>query len=1105
MLARPLASVKATFATIVLTPPRCRPLTRGGPRTAASFSTSHLLRASGVVSLGTANQPGDPRLFDTLEPRTFSIIAHVDHGKSTLADRLLERTRTIAQDGSNKQVLDKLKVERDRGITVKSQAVSMVYDHGSGDHAKKYLLNLIDTPGHVDFAYEVSRSLAACQSALLIIDATQGVQAQTIANFKLAQNLGLPLIPMLNKVDLPASDPDRCLKQLEELGIDIIDPQHEPLLISAKTGKGVEAVLEAIVQRTSALPGTEEGAVVDREGPGLRALVFDSWYDSFKGVIALVSIMDGAMKKGNFIVSAHSGKRYEVLDVGVNYPDARSTGILRKGQVGWVICNMKDMREATIGDTMHLLGEKIEALPGFKPSVPMVYASAYPVDTTDFVKLEEAINRLALNDRSITVQRESSMALGQGCRLGFLGTLHAEIFRTRLSEEYGQEILVTAPTVPYRVTYPDGTTKIVSSPIDFPTDAERSKQGGVVLEEPVVHGTLTCPEEYTGEMMQLCSEHRGEEVDVNFSELTGQQRQVQLKYRLPLAEIVSDFFPKLKSRSSGYAGFEYEIVEGDEYQTSDLVKLSFQLSGTPIDALSMIMHRSKSILAGRAWAKKLKDVVPRQYFEIAVQALVGGKVVARETVKAFRRDVTAGMYGGDQTHVFTSKLGQHFTRLLRTLDFSPLLRGAGAVFRAPPTHHASYHQSMLAAHRSAQRNIATWTRFAASRARPLPGQHVLQGPGLQTARQFSSAGPKAAYLITNAPLALRLGGDELRDGYATGYTGKPGQASATKMPMRRSPRRSAGLSKAPKVELPRMSKAPVKQGHAKTPAVPAEGLLPSHEMSFYFPEAPVTPAPTTADVTTELIIPMEPDLVTILARPSSFDDDGESDYTSSDHMLTEELQHRARLTSDSYHLHKLKLRAVWQLLEEMEAGSASLLPSSGQKQKHRLRETDVEFMPNTAHHVGYRVKVRGYSALEVKELLISRLGSKHGAWFGQLVREVPAASSPTSAASPSAASRSDQSDSDGSFSMLHAPPSPSDLGGDSSDGFEQDLFSPSAIVSPQLPSRSSSSSSFSSRRPSSSSTGSMLHSPPSLNFSASFSSNFSDEDDDLYLQDSRRL
>lgn len=517
-------------------------------------------------------QPGDPSTFDSIEPRTFSIIAHVDHGKSTLADRLLELTGTIPKNGLNKQVLDKLKVERDRGITVKSQAVSMVYDHTSEDTTKRYLLNLIDTPGHVDFAYEVSRSLAACQFALLVVDATQGVQAQTIANLRLAQQLKLPLLPVLNKIDLPASDPDKCLVQLEELGIDTLDPLTEPLHISAKTGLGVSDVLKAIVERTEPMAGARDGSIEGRDGPGLRALVFDSWYDSFKGVIALVSIKDGAMKKGDQIKSSHSRRRYEVLDIGVNYPDAKPTNILRKGQVGWVICNMKDMREATIGDTMHLARETIEPLPGFKPSVPMVYASAYPVDSTDFIKLEEAINRLALNDRSITVQRESSMALGQGCRLGFLGTLHSEIFRTRLSEEYGQEIFITAPTVPYKICSRDGSVRVVSSPVDFP--AEQSRVNRDRLEEPIIYGKLTCPEEYLGEMMQLCSEHRGEEIDVHFSELTGRQRQVELKYRLPMAEIVTEFFSQLKSRSSGFANFEYEVNEEDQWQESDLVKVS---------------------------------------------------------------------------------------------------------------------------------------------------------------------------------------------------------------------------------------------------------------------------------------------------------------------------------------------------------------------------------------------------------------------------------------------------------------------------------------------------------------------------------------------------
>ncbi|PWN47110.1 GTP-binding protein lepa [Violaceomyces palustris] len=599
----------------------------------------------------------DTSEYDKLETRTFSIISHVDHGKSTLADRLLELTGTISKDGENKQVLDKLKVERERGITVKSQAVSMVYDYdgpavdwrpevpGQQPPKKgKYLLNLIDCPGHVDFSYEVSRSLSACQSALLVVDATQGVQAQSITVFELARQRGLVIVPVLNKSDLPAADPDRCIVQMKEiLGLDTSAFGHKPLLISAKTGHGVDQVLRALVERTKAPEGVEGGKIQGREGPGFRALVFDSWYDKYKGVVSLVSIMDGAVRKGDRIASSHTKKKYEVLGIGVNSPEAVPTGILRKGQVGWIIANMKDMSEALIGDTFHLASEKVEPLEGFAPTVPMVYAGIFPVESTDFIKLEDAINRLALNDRSVTVERESSMALGQGCRLGFLGTLHLDVFRQRLEDEYGHAILVTAPTVPYKVLYKDGKEEIVSNPVHFPDDMA-TKAKIQELSEPMVKGTLKCPEEYTGEVMELCAEHRGEQLEVDFSEVG--VRQVKMTYRLPLAEIVSDFFDKLKSRSSGFASFDY--VE-DGYQTADLVKLTFLISSAPVDALAMVLHRSKALYAGRAWAKKLKGVVPRQQFEVTVQAAVGAKIVARETISAYRKDVTAGLYGGDYT------------------------------------------------------------------------------------------------------------------------------------------------------------------------------------------------------------------------------------------------------------------------------------------------------------------------------------------------------------------------------------------------------------------------------------------------------------------------
>lgn len=583
------------------------------------------------VSLKQATIP-----YDELETRTFSIIAHIDHGKSTLADRLLECTNTIPSHASNKQVLDKLKVERDRGITVKSQAVSMLYQ--TPERAKPLLLNLIDTPGHVDFAYEVRRSLSVCQSALLVVDATQGIQAQTISVYRIAEQCGLTVIPVLNKVDLPASNPEQCAEQLRDiLGMDTT--VHTPLHVSAKTGQGVDRVLEALVERTPPLPGMQRQ---DREPPGLRALVFDSWYDKYRGVIALISVMDGAVRKGDMIEAYHSGKRYEVLDLGLNHPEPVSVPILRKGQVGWLITTMKDTEEASIGDTFHRAHETVEPLPGFRPALPTVFAGIFPTDKSEFLKLEDAIQRLCINDRSISIQKETMTALGQGYRLGFLGTLHLDVFRQRLEDEYDHEILVTTPTVPFRITYNDETQVLCSNPADFPDEGTK-KLHVACLEEPSVKGSLVCPEEYTGAMMKLCAEHRGEQLDIEFSRAAQAQSQVYMQYRLPLAEIVTDFFDKLKSRSSGFASFDYEE---DEYISSDLVKLTFLVAGAPVDALDMVLHRSKASLVGRTFAQRLKDAIPRQQFEIKVQACVGGKVVASETVRAYRKDVTAGLYGG---------------------------------------------------------------------------------------------------------------------------------------------------------------------------------------------------------------------------------------------------------------------------------------------------------------------------------------------------------------------------------------------------------------------------------------------------------------------------
>jgi len=594
-------------------------------------------------------------LYSSLPTTSFSIIAHIDHGKSTLADRLLELTGTIpiGKDGQmiNKQVLDSLKVERERGITVKSQAVSMV--HLDPKTNKQWLLNLIDTPGHVDFAYEVSRSLSACQMALLVVDATQGIQSQTLSVYRIAISRSLRIIPVINKVDLPSASAEKVVEQLSlRLGLDAEKGgKDEAIHVSAKTGLGVQEVLNRIVKVGEEL-SAQENIVVKNP---LRALVFDSWYDSFRGVVALVSIKDGILKTGDKISSSHSRKRYEVLDVGVNSPTAISTGTLTKGQVGWMICNMKSVPEASIGDTLHHSNVHVQALPGFKPSVPMVYCTAFPLDSTDFPKLEMAIQKLALNDRSVTFSRESSNALGQGVKLGLLGALHMEIFRSRLEDEYDMSVLITNPMVAYRITSPhaidqESDAKIISNPLEFPDEAHRAKgrkKGDLIIQEPMVNGTLTCPEEYVGAMMQLCTEKRGQEVDVifqdGFEKVDGGERIVTMKYRLPLSEIVTDFFGQVKSKTAGFATFDYEE---DGWEESDLVKVSFLVSGTPLDALAQIVHRSKSVDAARAWTQKLKDIVPRQQYELVIQGMVGNKVVSSEKKSAYRKDVTAGLYGG---------------------------------------------------------------------------------------------------------------------------------------------------------------------------------------------------------------------------------------------------------------------------------------------------------------------------------------------------------------------------------------------------------------------------------------------------------------------------
>lgn len=554
--------------------------------------------------------------------RNFSIIAHIDHGKSTLADRLLEITGTISKRAKAVQFLDKLQVERERGITVKAQSVSLFYEY----NGELYLLNLIDTPGHVDFSYEVSRSLYACQGAILLIDAAQGVQAQTMANFYLAFDQDLKIIPVLNKIDMINADPVRVCKELDK-AFDI--KKEEVLQISAKTGKGVEKLLPEIIKRIDSPKG-------DRKKE-FKALLFDSWFDEYRGVICLIEVVDGELKKGDMIESANSGRTYEILDVGIMYPEPTVMGALYTGQVGFIIAGMKTVREARIGDTFFHKGKVGKPLPGFKPAKPMVFAGIYPVETSDYENLKEAIEKLTLNDPSVHVEKESSTALGLGFRCGFLGLLHMDVFKQRLEQEYGLSIIATSPTVLYKVFLSGGKELEVENPSLFP-DGIKIDQ---VL-EPYIDATIITPKEYLGGILKLCQDKRGEQKDLSYLD----EDRIILKYSLPLTEIVIDFYDKLKSLSAGYASFDYEIVG---YQPADLVKMNILLNGEPVDALAVIVHRDKATSIGRQVVKKLKEVIHRQMFEVAIQAAIGAKIIARQSVGAMRKNVTAKCYGGDIT------------------------------------------------------------------------------------------------------------------------------------------------------------------------------------------------------------------------------------------------------------------------------------------------------------------------------------------------------------------------------------------------------------------------------------------------------------------------
>lgn len=581
------------------------------------------------------NSIADLSQYPTERIRNFSIIAHVDHGKSTLADRLLELTGTIKRGLGQPQYLDKLQVERERGITVKAQTATMFYRHNLGapdvdntQEAPSYLLNLIDTPGHVDFSYEVSRSLAACQGALLVVDAAQGVQAQTVANFYLAFESNLSIIPVINKIDQPTADPQRVKDQLKSM-FDL-DPA-DALLTSAKTGLGLEHVLPAVIERIPPPPGISTS--------NLRMLLLDSYYDEYKGVICHVAVVDGALRKGDKISSAATGQSYDVLDVGFMNPELKSTGMLFTGQVGYVVSGMRSTKEARIGDTLFLARSVVEPLPGFKPVQHMVFSGLYPADGSDFEALNSAIERLTCNDASVSVTKESSTALGLGFRCGFLGLLHMDVFHQRLEQEHGASIISTIPTVPYIFEFTDGSKMKVQNPAALTADAGKRV---TKCWEPTVSATIIIPSEYVGAVITLCSDRRGEQLEYTFMD----SQRVLLKYRLPLREIVVDFYNELKSITSGYASFDYEDAD---YQTSDLVKLDILLNGLPVDAMATIVHNLKAQRVGRELVDKLKKFIDRQMFEIIVQAAIGSKIVARETISAMRKNVIAKCYGGDIT------------------------------------------------------------------------------------------------------------------------------------------------------------------------------------------------------------------------------------------------------------------------------------------------------------------------------------------------------------------------------------------------------------------------------------------------------------------------
>lgn len=556
--------------------------------------------------------------------RNFSIIAHIDHGKSTIADRILEMTNTVASRDMVEQVLDSMDIERERGITIKSQAVCVLYE---ADNGETYQFNLIDTPGHVDFTYEVSRSLAACEDAVLVVDSTQGVEAQTVANALLAMNADLEIIPVINKVDLPAADPERVRAEIEE-GLAI--PADEAILTSGKSGIGVHDLLEAIVERIPAPQG-------DANAP-LKALIFDSYFDAYRGVVALIRVVDGSIKARQKIRFMATKNECEVEEVGVRRPAETPVDELKVGEVGYLVTGLKDPRMVKVGDTVTLAKNgAAEPLPGYRDVKPMVYTGLFPIDADQYPALRDALDKLTLNDPALVYEPETSQALGFGFRVGFLGLLHMEVVKERLEREFGLDLIATAPSVEYHAYLTDGEEVTVHSPQDMPDPSSIER-----IEEPYVKADIIIPPDYIGAVMELSTERRGKFIDMQYLSTTT----VELKFEMPLSELIMDYFDSLKSRTKGYASLDYDVCG---YQASNLVKLEILLAGNPVDALSAIVHKDAAYTRGKALCEKLKEIIPQQLFEVPIQAAVGSRILARQTVRARRKDVLAKCYGGDIT------------------------------------------------------------------------------------------------------------------------------------------------------------------------------------------------------------------------------------------------------------------------------------------------------------------------------------------------------------------------------------------------------------------------------------------------------------------------